>query len=136
MFALEDPCSEITSPTGMHSRIRIVNLNYSRLNSISLNLNYLQFLNFLIKFVLTAVHFANLNLYYEFFVFDGNNQEDGGKYGNQLFLLGIQLPPFFSEIRGFIVKNWLYIYDSKYCPSLATTFSHLSGSVRIPRRKN
>jgi len=31
---------------------------------------------------------------------------------------------FFSEIRGFIVKNWLYIYDSKYCPSLATTFSH------------
>ena len=29
----------------------------------------------------------------------------------------------------FIVKNWLYIYDSKYCPSLATTFSHLSGSV-------
>ena len=46
------------------------------------------------------------------------------------------LPPFFSEIRGFIVKNWLYIYDSKYCPSLATTFSHLSGSVRIPRRKN
>ena len=46
------------------------------------------------------------------------------------------LPPFFSEIRDFIVKNWLYIYDSKYCPSLATTFSHLSGSVRIPRRKN
>ena len=46
------------------------------------------------------------------------------------------LPPFFSEIRGFIVKNWLYIYDSKYCPSLAITFSHLSGSVRIPRRKN
>ena len=34
------------------------------------------------------------------------------------------LPPFFSEIRGFIVKNWLHIYDSKYCPSLATTFSH------------
>jgi len=33
------------------------------------------------------------------------------------------LPPFFPEIRGFIVKNWLYIYDSKYCPSLATTFS-------------
>ena len=38
-------------------------------------------------------------------------------------------PPFFSEIRVFIVKNWLYIFDSKYCPSLATTFSHLSGSV-------
>ena len=46
------------------------------------------------------------------------------------------LPLFFSEIRGFIVKNWSYIYDSKYCPSLATTFSHLSGSVRISRRKN
>jgi len=45
-------------------------------------------------------------------------------------------PPFFSEIQGFIVKNWLYIYDSKYCPSLVTTFSHLSGSIRIPRRKN
>jgi len=45
-------------------------------------------------------------------------------------------PPFFVDIRGFIVKNWLYIYDSKYCPSQATTFSHLSGSVRIPRRKN
>ena len=38
----------------------------------------------------------------------------------------ILLPPLFSEIRGFIVKNWLYIYDSKYCPSLATIFSHLS----------
>jgi len=43
---------------------------------------------------------------------------------------------FFVDIRGFIVKNWLYIYDSKYCPSLATTFSHLSGSVRILHRKN
>jgi len=53
-------------------------------------------------------------------------------------ILGVQLcfRRFFSEIRGFIVKNWLYIYDSKYCPSLATTFSHLSGSVRIPRREN
>ena len=53
-------------------------------------------------------------------------------------ILGVQLcfRCFFSEIRGFIVKNWLYIYDSKYCPSLATTFSHLSGSIRIPRRKN
>jgi len=34
----------------------------------------------------------------------------------------------FSEIRSFIVKNWLYIYDSKYCPLLATTFSHFSSS--------
>jgi len=45
-------------------------------------------------------------------------------------------PAVFPEIRGFIVNNWLYIYDSKYCPLLATTFSHLSGSIRIPRRKN
>jgi len=53
-------------------------------------------------------------------------------------ILGVQLcfRRFFPEIRGFIVKNWLYIYDSKYCPSLAITFSHLSGSVRIPRQKN
>jgi len=55
-----------------------------------------------------------------------------------LVILGVQLcfRDFFSEIRGFIVKNWLYIYDSKYCPSLATTFSHLSSRIRIPRRKN
>ena len=33
-------------------------------------------------------------------------------------ILSVQLcfRRFFSEIRGFIVKNWLYIYDSKYCP--------------------
>jgi len=32
-----------------------------------------------------------------------------------LIILGVQLcfRRFFSEIRGFIVKNWLYIYDSK-----------------------
>ena len=61
-----------------------------------------------------------------------------GKMRRSNQLLGVQLcfRRFFSEIRGFIVKNWLYIYDSKYCPSLATTFSHLSGSARIPRRKN
>jgi len=59
-------------------------------------------------------------------------------YRISALLLGVQLCfcRFFSEIRGFIVKNWLYIYDSKYCLSLTTTFSHLSGSVRIPRRKN
>ena len=28
------------------------------------------------------------------------------------------------------------MFYSKYCPSLATTFSYLSGSLRIPRRKN
>jgi len=55
-----------------------------------------------------------------------------------IYILGVQLcfRKLFSEIRGFIIKNWLYIYDSKYCPSLVTTFSHLSGSVRIPCRKN
>jgi len=26
--------------------------------------------------------------------------------------------------------------DGQYCPSLATTFSHLSDSVRIPHRQN
>jgi len=31
------------------------------------------------------------------------------------------LPPFFSEIRGFIVKNWLYIYDSSW-PLLSPIF--------------
>ena len=57
---------------------------------------------------------------------------------NDTSFIGVQLyfRRVFSEIRGFIVKNWLYIYDSKYCPSLAITFSHLSSSVRIPRRKN
>ena len=56
----------------------------------------------------------------------------------KIILLDVQLcfRRFFSEIRGFIVKNWLYIYDSKDCPSLATTFSHFSDSVRISRRKN
>ena len=43
------------------------------------------------------------------------------------------LPPFFSKIRGFIVKNWLYIYDSKYCPSLVTTFSHLAYESRVEK---
>ena len=41
---------------------------------------------------------------------------------------------FFRNSRLYC-KN-LYIYDSKYCPSLATTFFHLSGSVRIPHQKN
>ena len=36
------------------------------------------------------------------------------------------LPPFFFRNSRLYCKNWLYIYDSKYCPSLATTFSHLS----------
>ena len=54
-----------------------------------------------------------------------------------MYILSVQLcfRRFFSEIRGFIVKNWLYIYDSKYCPSLATTFSHLSGSETNPASK-
>ena len=46
------------------------------------------------------------------------------------------LPPFIPKIWGFIDKKWLSIYDSKYCPSLATTFFHLSGNCRIPSRKN
>ena len=35
------------------------------------------------------------------------------------------LPPFFRNSRLYY-KKLVYIYDSKYCPSLATTFSHLS----------
>ena len=45
------------------------------------------------------------------------------------------LPPFFLKIWGFILKKWLPIYDSKYCPSLATTFFYLFGNFRIPSRK-
>jgi len=45
------------------------------------------------------------------------------------------LPPFYFPKFEALLKNWLYIYDSKYCPSLATTFSHLLGSVPIPREK-
>ena len=37
---------------------------------------------------------------------------------------------------GFILKKWLPIYDSKYCPSPATTFFHLSVNCWIPSRKN
>ena len=43
---------------------------------------------------------------------------------------------FFLEIWGFIVKNRLQCNHSKYCPSLDTTVSHLSGNLRIPSRKN
>ena len=71
------------------------------------------------------------------FIFNKSWAKELNRINKKLYIRCTTLfPPFFSEIRGFIVKNWLYIYDSKYCPSLATTFSHLSGSVRIPRRKN
>jgi len=55
---------------------------------------------------------------------------------SSVVLLGVQLcfRRFFSEIRGFIVKNWLYIYDSKYCPSLTTTFSLLIFRVAYESR--
>ena len=39
------------------------------------------------------------------------------------------------KILDFILKKWLPIYDSIYCPSLATTFFHLSVNCRIPSRK-
>ena len=52
---------------------------------------------------------------------------------NELLPLNIRcttlLPPFFFRNSKLYWKNWLYIYIfSKYCPLLATTFSHLSGS--------
>ena len=34
------------------------------------------------------------------------------------------------------MQKWLQIDHSKYYPSLATTFSHLSGNRWIPRQKN
>ena len=45
-------------------------------------------------------------------------------------------PPFFIKNWAFIVKERNLIFYSKHGPSLATTFSYLSGSIRIPRRKN
>ena len=47
-----------------------------------------------------------------------------------------RFPPFFIKNWAFIVKERYLMFYSKYCPSLATTFSHLSGSIWIPRRKN
>ena len=58
-------------------------------------------------------------------------------------LLGVQLCfRRFSKIWGFILKQWLPIYDSKYSPSLATTFFifleivgyHLEKTMRLLRR--
>jgi len=50
-------------------------------------------------------------------------------------ILGVQLcfRRIFLEIRGFIVKNWLYIYDSKYYPSLATTFFRIAYESRVEK---
>jgi len=42
---------------------------------------------------------------------------------------------FFRNSRLYCKKLVIYLWF-KYCPSLATTFSHLSGSVRILRWKN
>ena len=44
--------------------------------------------------------------------------------------------PFFIKKWEFIVKERNLMFYSKYCPSLATTFSHLSDSIRTPRQKN
>ena len=45
-------------------------------------------------------------------------------------------PPFFIKNWTFIVKDRNLIFYSKYCPSLDAIFSHLSGSIRIPRQRN
>jgi len=42
---------------------------------------------------------------------------------------------FFCKNCGFIVKKLYNVFYSKYCPSLTIIFSHLSGSIRILRRK-
>jgi len=42
----------------------------------------------------------------------------------------------FCKNYDFIVKKLYNVFYSKYCPSLAITFSHLFGSIWILRRKN
>ena len=44
----------------------------------------------------------------------------------KIFRCKTLLLPFFHRIWGFILKKWLPIYDLKYCPTLGTTFFHLS----------
>ena len=44
-------------------------------------------------------------------------------------------PEFFYRKYTFIVWKWLKIFYSKYCPSLAIHFSHLSGNWWMPRQK-
>jgi len=113
---------------------------------------FLRYLSDIIKYIMVSNNKVNAKFVYKFiYIFENNiliiinNMfiiiKNSKIKSNIILLFNIRyttsLPPFFSEIRGFfIVKNWLYIYDSKYYPSLATTFSHLSDSVRIPRRKN
>lgn len=43
---------------------------------------------------------------------------------------------FFAKNMTLFKKQNEKVHQSKYCPSLAMTFSHLSGSKRILRRKN
>jgi len=38
----------------------------------------------------------------------------------------------FFEIQVFIVKNWLYIYDSKYCPLVYFWLLHKNVSAAQP----
>ena len=47
-----------------------------------------------------------------------------------------KFPPFLIINWVFIVKERNLMFYSKYWPPLDTTFPHLSGSIRIPRRKN
>ena len=47
-----------------------------------------------------------------------------------------KFPSFFIKNWAFIVKERNLMFFSKYFPSLATTFSHLSVRIRIPRQKN
>ena len=59
-------------------------------------------------------------------------------FSSSPLLIGVQISScgFFLEIWVFIVKNRLQCNHSKYCPSMAPTFSHLSGNLRIPSQKN
>jgi len=95
-----------------------------------------------IKIILKRIHCPLITIlqfiHHLLMIFQFKKCNNTSTFKKNIFILDVQLcfRRFFSEIRGFIIKNWLYIFDSKYCPSLATTFSHVSGSVRIPRRKN
>ena len=43
---------------------------------------------------------------------------------------------FFYKIKTLFKMQGTKTFELKYCPSLETTFSHLPGSIWIPRRKN
>ena len=43
---------------------------------------------------------------------------------------------FYPKFWGIIMRKWLHIFYSKYCPSLATAFDYISGNLQISSRKS